>query len=154
MFASSHLILDLVGVILGIVVLIAYFVPTIIAVVRKHHWIPRIFVVNALLGWTVIGWIVAFHMASTSRTKTEGYWRPPAGGITLTGSQVPLQLDETGKVPAVTNPSTTFVPGTAAPAAPTPASPMWPQPTTSGEASRPSATFGLPSADPDSDQLA
>jgi hypothetical protein len=153
MLASSHLILDLVGAIVAVVVVVAYFVPTIIAVVRKHHWIPRIFVVNVLLGWTVIGWIVAFHMASTSRTKTEGYWRPPVGGAGPTSSSVPRQLDETGKSPAITNPSPTFAPGSTSPTS-TPSSPMWPQPATNVDTPPPSGTFGLPGREPDSGELA
>jgi hypothetical protein len=55
---------------------VLYFVPTYIAVARRHHWIPRIFLVNLLLGWTIIGWVLALHMACTSRTKTNAYWRP------------------------------------------------------------------------------
>jgi len=71
----------------GIAILVVlYFVPTFIAIARKHHWIVRILAVNLLFGWTMIGWVVALHMSSTSRTKVNAYWRPPTGGA---GSQLP-----------------------------------------------------------------
>jgi len=44
---------------LGIVVLAVYFIPAIIASMRKHHQTMAITLTNVLLGWTVIGWIVA-----------------------------------------------------------------------------------------------
>ena len=38
---------------------VIYFVPTIIAVLkRKRNWLA-IFLVNLFFGWTVIGWILA-----------------------------------------------------------------------------------------------
>jgi hypothetical protein len=46
-----------------IIIIGAYFVPTIIAFNRSHHQIGSIVVVNALLGWTVIGWVVALAMS-------------------------------------------------------------------------------------------
>jgi hypothetical protein len=36
-----------------------YFLPAIIAGVRGHQSTAAIFVLNMLLGWTMIGWIVA-----------------------------------------------------------------------------------------------
>ena len=45
--------------VLAISIIIAYFLPTIIAVLRKHkNWLA-IFIVNILVGWTFIGWVVA-----------------------------------------------------------------------------------------------
>jgi hypothetical protein len=35
-----------------------YFAPTIIAAVRHHPETDEIFVVNLLLGWTVILWLI------------------------------------------------------------------------------------------------
>lgn len=50
----------------------AYFIPTIIAGVRQHPSRRSIFVVNLLLGWTVIFWIVALiqSLGAVSRTVT------------------------------------------------------------------------------------
>lgn len=39
-----------------------YFLPTIVAVMRKHN-IASILLLNLFLGWTVIGWIIALVMA-------------------------------------------------------------------------------------------
>lgn len=51
------------GSIIGIVVLVVtiaiFFLPTIIAIMRHHRNSLAIFLVNLLLGWTGIGWIVA-----------------------------------------------------------------------------------------------
>jgi hypothetical protein len=40
-----------------------YFVPTIIAVLRKHRNTGAIVALNALLGWTMIGWVLALVWA-------------------------------------------------------------------------------------------
>jgi hypothetical protein len=42
-----------------------YLLPTIIAFGRHHHSANSIMLVNVLLGWTVIGWIVAFIWSLT-----------------------------------------------------------------------------------------
>jgi hypothetical protein len=42
---------------------VLYFVPTIVAVARQSHLLAAVAVVNVLLGWTFIGWVVAFVMA-------------------------------------------------------------------------------------------
>jgi len=61
----------IIGFILGlilIVVLVAmYFAPTIIAVMRKHHNLRAVAALNALLGWTCIGWVAAFVWSLTNR---------------------------------------------------------------------------------------
>lgn len=36
-----------------------YFLPTIVAGVRGHQSMAAIVVLNLLLGWTMIGWLVA-----------------------------------------------------------------------------------------------
>jgi hypothetical protein len=55
-----------VGFLTSIVLLIAflfglalYFMPTVIAYSRKKSNVTAIFVLNLLLGWTLIGWVVA-----------------------------------------------------------------------------------------------
>ena len=90
MLASSHVIVHLVLAVVAVVVAIAYFVPTIVAVVRKHHWIPRIFVVNALLGWTVIGWIIALIWACAAEERQPIYaYAGPARYCTRCGAMTP-----------------------------------------------------------------
>jgi hypothetical protein len=48
-----------------------YWTPTIIGIARHKH-IPNVggvIIVNALLGWTVIGWIIALVMAVKSKPQ-------------------------------------------------------------------------------------
>ena len=48
------------------------FLPFIIAIIRKHNAKLAIFVLNFLLGWTIIGWIIALIWACNSNRKTKG----------------------------------------------------------------------------------
>ena len=43
-----------------------YFLPCIVATVRKHRQQLAIFMVNLLLGWTFLGWVVAMVWACTA----------------------------------------------------------------------------------------
>ncbi len=54
-----------------------YFLPTIIA--RDKSDAGLIFVVNLLLGWTVIGWIVAFIWACAADTRPVPVRLVPVG---------------------------------------------------------------------------
>jgi hypothetical protein len=47
----------------------AYFTPTIFAAIRKVPNFGSVFGVNIFLGWTLIGWVVAFAMAARSATS-------------------------------------------------------------------------------------
>ena len=47
------------AVIVLIFALAIYFLPALIAQHRKHPRLPAIIVLNLLLGWTLIGWVVA-----------------------------------------------------------------------------------------------
>ncbi len=38
--------------------LVAYFIPCIVALARKHHHTVPIIIINILLGWTFVVWIV------------------------------------------------------------------------------------------------
>ena len=46
-----------------IVLILTYFLPTVIALVRGHLSALAIFLLNLLLGWTIIGWFVAFILS-------------------------------------------------------------------------------------------
>ena len=48
------------------VLIVAYWVPAIVAKLRHVRNFGSITVINGLLGWTVIGWIVALAMACSS----------------------------------------------------------------------------------------
>jgi hypothetical protein len=53
---------------LVIIAIGAYFLPTIVAVVRKVTNQGSVAVINFFLGWTLVGWVVALAMACrTSR---------------------------------------------------------------------------------------
>lgn len=46
-----------------------YFVPTMVAVARKHHQLMPIVAINLFLGWLVIGWVVALAMSLSARRE-------------------------------------------------------------------------------------
>jgi hypothetical protein len=51
-----------------LILLVPYFLPTIIAILRKKTNVAAILLINFLLGWTVVGWIIALVWAvSTER---------------------------------------------------------------------------------------
>ena len=49
-----------------IVVLVFYFIPAIVAAIRRHHNAMAIGVLNLFGGWTVVGWLIALVWAFTS----------------------------------------------------------------------------------------
>ncbi|MEN8613689.1 superinfection immunity protein [Dehalogenimonas sp. THU2] len=51
------------GIISFIISLVIYFLPTTIAIARKRRNTGAIFLLNLLLGWTFIGWVVALVWA-------------------------------------------------------------------------------------------
>ena len=55
-----------------------YFLPTIVAHQRRHVSSGAIFLVNLLLGWSIIGWIVCFAWACSGNTRQEIVILPPA----------------------------------------------------------------------------
>ena len=48
------------------VLIAGYFLPTIIAGRRKHHNLAAIIAVNLLLGWTLLGWLIALIWSLTA----------------------------------------------------------------------------------------
>jgi hypothetical protein len=57
-----------------------YFAPTIVALARRGAASTgAIAVINILLGWTVVGWIVALTMACRTRPqyRMPADWTPP-----------------------------------------------------------------------------
>ena len=53
------------------VVVAGYFLPGMIAIERKHHQAAAIFMLNLLLGWTVLGWIAALVWAVSAVRKAD-----------------------------------------------------------------------------------
>lgn len=52
-----------VSLIFGILGLGVYFAPTLIAGLRRHPNLAPVLVVNLLLGWICIGWVIALAWA-------------------------------------------------------------------------------------------
>lgn len=52
-----------------------YFLPAIIAAARHTHNAAGILLLNIFLGWTVVGWCVAFLMALFSMPGYAYYYR-------------------------------------------------------------------------------
>ncbi|NCA66663.1 MAG: superinfection immunity protein [Clostridia bacterium] len=60
-------------VVAGIVGLIIYFIPSYIAVRNDHRSKGWIILVNILLGFTVVGWIVALLWAVNTPKRIVGH---------------------------------------------------------------------------------
>lgn len=57
------------GFLFLIVGFVIYFLPTFVASNRKHVNGTSIFLVNLLLGWTFLGWVIALVWASSANTE-------------------------------------------------------------------------------------
>jgi len=57
----------------------AYWVPTIVVLARHAPNTGQVIVVNLLLGWTVIGWIVALVMALKPKPQPYPPYPPQYG---------------------------------------------------------------------------
>ncbi len=66
------------------VLTVLYFLPTIIAVKRQKANITPIVLVDLLLGWTVIGWMVALIWALSTQVVDQG---PASGSASLLCAQ-------------------------------------------------------------------
>jgi hypothetical protein len=62
---------------LGILTLL-YWLPTIVAITRKHANLGPVIVVNLFLGWTFVGWIVALAMAVNQSQAPVQVYLPPS----------------------------------------------------------------------------
>ena len=56
-------------IILPIIILVLYFLPTISAYERKKKNTSSIFVINFFFGWTLIGWVIALSWALSKDNK-------------------------------------------------------------------------------------
>lgn len=52
-----------------LVTALVYFLPTVIALARGHHNGFAIFLTNLLLGWTLIGWVIALIWSVTASER-------------------------------------------------------------------------------------
>jgi Na+/serine symporter len=62
--------MDTIGVLIVLAIFTAiYLLPTIVASTRGHQSAVAIFFLNLLLGWTLIGWVVAVVWSFTNPTQ-------------------------------------------------------------------------------------
>lgn len=72
-----------------------YFIPSFIATTREHHQALAIFMLNLLLGWTALGWIVAMIWACTATPGSSAPARSvPTPSSPLAGEGVFRPLNE------------------------------------------------------------
>lgn len=57
------------SVIILLVALMLYLIPSVVAYARKHKNFKAILVLNILLGWTFLGWVGCLVWSFTSNTK-------------------------------------------------------------------------------------
>ena len=60
---------EIVELIIILILLVVYFLPTIVALNRSHKSTGAIFFLNLLLGCTLLGWVVAFVWSFTNPTQ-------------------------------------------------------------------------------------
>lgn len=65
---SAHAVF---GFAMGLGLLALYFFPTGVAASRRHHATLSVFLLNLLLGWTVVVWIVCLIWANTGRSPHQ-----------------------------------------------------------------------------------
>jgi hypothetical protein len=54
------------GVFVLLSITFLYFLPWVVAAARHHHNVMAIAVLNVLLGWTLLGWVIALVWAYTN----------------------------------------------------------------------------------------
>jgi hypothetical protein len=96
-----------VGWVIFVFFLFPYFLPTIIAMIRRNDSAGAIFALNFLLGWTFIGWIASLVWALSSNRITmvvnnAGPTYNPAPPIYQTAQQTSHQTNPTVR-PSATN---------------------------------------------------
>jgi Superinfection immunity protein len=72
---------------LGIVMLVLYLLPTIVALVRRVPNTGSVAVINLFLGWTIIGWIVRVGWPEGSPPRA-----PAEPGVTVSRHRAPTIL--------------------------------------------------------------
>ena len=55
--------------IISVIGLALYFLPSLIAILRSHHQWGAISIINLFFGWTFIGWVVSLAWAVSAARK-------------------------------------------------------------------------------------
>jgi len=79
------------------VIVLIYFLPTIVALARGHLSALAIFLLDLFLGWTLIGWLAALIWSCTGNTASNFYRLQanavgPMGAVPPRRSSAPLWL--------------------------------------------------------------
>jgi len=64
------------GFILFVILIFVYFIPTVVANANRKVNTSAIFVLNLLLGWTLVGWVIALVWALAKEDKDLRQNRP------------------------------------------------------------------------------
>lgn len=82
---------------LFLLIVLLYFLPSVVAASRGHHNTGAIIALNILLGWLVIGWIIAFVWSltyvrpQTNPAVPQPALPPPLPGLTKRVSATPRE---------------------------------------------------------------
>lgn len=61
--------IPLIGLLLLIISIGLYFLPSIVAKQRNHHNATSIILLNIFLGWTLLGWVIALVWSASALRK-------------------------------------------------------------------------------------
>ena len=64
-------------IVLMVISFIAYWIPTIVALIRDVPNKASVVIINLFVGWTLVGWVVALAMAARSHPAPAQYPYPP-----------------------------------------------------------------------------
>ena len=68
---TRSLLGDILVVIISFLLIMLYFLPSIVAAMRENTNFKTIFVVNLFTGWTIYGWVLSLAWSLT-HNKNEG----------------------------------------------------------------------------------
>jgi len=54
----------IIGILLWIIAIVIYLLPTIIAIKKDHYEKAKIIAVNIIFGWSLLGWALSLHWAT------------------------------------------------------------------------------------------
>ena len=52
-----------------LILITLYFIPSIIAIKKRHKDLSKILMINTFLGWTIVGWIISLVMVINKQKK-------------------------------------------------------------------------------------
>lgn len=68
---SENLFRFCAGIVAVFGIILVYWIPTLIARLRRHNNLFAIALFNLFFGWTIIGWIVTLIWAATDNVRKE-----------------------------------------------------------------------------------